>query len=584
MKRHLSRLVRTPLTLAACLVLAALPAYALDPPVLQSPPNYTFDPTPLFRWYPVVGATTYRLAIHLADGDTNHYETTTTGTSWTLPSSAALASESCYYWWVRAETKSDIGPWSDLGTVCYGPRLDDPAPKPLAPRGWEENLKPRFEWTADPVAVTYRLTVHPIDGTPSFDIVTSATHFTPTTDLETDKCYNWSVRSERPGDYGAWSKPFGICMGPGPPRFEDVVYTSPLAGMTPKELDAVMQMHNMNFAAFAAAYYPKLGLPVERHAFRGIWFYRSWPDGTPNGTVYDGNACSSPPCPPIKPTYPGHEGTDFWVDLFDYCTPRNGSSCGTNYVISPFPAGAQVWVESIVNIYPEGTQVPSPGNTLKLVCYLDGVRDPSAPAWRKMTIDFFHVLKDSFLVQVGDQVTPGQRLAEVGLTGNTGQPGLHLHMQLFGNRDPFDGIENVDLTESLFWDQPSVERIANYQKLGEGHQNLRIDGDYLTTRVADELSTYTFSSTQPIEKLMVAETSQGPVTPPVDLLTYLPSVGITVLEGTDTKVVAGITYHLETVRFNWQVQSPMPGEWAFYAVDGSGNKSNLVWIDYLPEP
>ncbi len=589
MIRHPARFSRTHLFLAFCLIAAlgfsASPAFALDPPVLRSPPHNTWDSTPLFKWYPVAGATSYRLAIHLAEGDVSFYETTTSGTSWQLPSGSALAYSSCYYWWVRGETKSGSGPWSDLGTVCYGPRLDNPSPKPVAPRGWVNDLRPRFEWTADPVAVTYRLSVRPTDGSNGFEAVTTTIDYTHTSDLETGKCYNWSVRSERPGDYGTWSKSFGICIGAGPPRFEDELYDNPIAAMSSKELAVAESLHTNDFAAFAALYYPKLGLPVEREAFRGIWYYRAWPAGSGQWTVYDNNTCNQSPCPPDKLTYPGHQATDFWVDLFDYCPPTTSSnSCLTNFLINPFPAGAQVWVESIVNTYAEGMQLPTPGNTLQLVCYLDGVRDPNAPPWRKFTIDFFHLRKDTFLVQVGYQVTSGQRLAEIGLTGDTGQPGLHVHMQTSAHLDPFDGSKNVDLNESLFWDQPSVERIANYHQTGQSQQNLRIDGDYLTSKTADTMTRYEFTSTQPITQLYVAETSQGPVTPPVDLLTYLPSVNINVVESQETRVIAGTTYTLNKVRFDWQVESPMPGEWAFYAVDNFGNKSNLVWIDYLPEP
>jgi murein DD-endopeptidase MepM/ murein hydrolase activator NlpD len=51
-----------------------------------------------------------------------------------------------------------------------------------------------------------------------------------------------------------------------------------------------------------------------------------------------------------------------------------------------------------------------------------------------------HLKKRSVRVGAGDSVRIGQRLGAVGNTGNTGEPHLHIHAQLPGDKEaPFSG-------------------------------------------------------------------------------------------------------------------------------------------------
>jgi len=56
------------------------------------------------------------------------------------------------------------------------------------------------------------------------------------------------------------------------------------------------------------------------------------------------------------------------------------------------------------------------------------------------TTSYCHMKKDSLTVSVGDTVAGGQKIGEVGLSGNTEYPHVHLNVVKAGKRvDPFDG-------------------------------------------------------------------------------------------------------------------------------------------------
>jgi len=564
--------------------LNTLEAQTLGTPEGLGPTGHVNTSNPTFSWTAVAGADRYRLAVHFAEG-AGLFELTEDSTS--IVSAVPLQYGHCYHWWVRAENNTLIGPWSALNTVCYADLLGNP--QPISPQAYIDSGPLTFDWAVDPAAERYRLTVHRSEGGLVFEITTTDAHYVHNSGLAFGHCYSWTVRSERAGEAGLWAKSYGVCNKPEPPEFQDEFYDNPLQSMKPKELDDVRRLHGVNFAEFARNFYPKLGLPVERKNFRGIWRYFDW-QGRDGLTVYDGDL--------DKVTYQGHGATDFWVDPLDYDCTAPTSGCTPNFLINPFPEGAMVWVESINNTVDEGnTPIGGPGNTLKLVCYFRWELDPNGnpirpddstvPSWQKVKLEFYHLRKDSFLVDEDDRVVPGQRLAQVGLTGDTVIQGLHVH-GIFGSRlDPFEGGNNTRLNESLFWHQPTVERWENFYELFVDRGNLRIDGDYQVSKINGQSNRYKFTSIMPINRLLITQTSQGVEIDDFDLLSYLDSAGVPVTRREYRNVrlckksdVCTDQTNIYEVSFDWDFWSLMPGQWTFVAENNFGRKSNKVFVDY----
>ena len=92
---------------------------ALNTPIPTGPTGFVPTSGPSFSWSSVSGATRYRLSLRRLQDDSLHFEITTTGTSFTPTGSRSLQFDSCYKWWVRAESSSQIGPWSSKSVVCY---------------------------------------------------------------------------------------------------------------------------------------------------------------------------------------------------------------------------------------------------------------------------------------------------------------------------------------------------------------------------------------------------------------------------------------------------------------------------------
>ena len=128
-------------------------------------------------------------------------------------------------------------------------------------------------------------------------------------------------------------------------------------------------------------------------------------------------------------TYPGHD--DFDVDLF----PTEGESWGRPVLAA---AGGTV-IESGIN-GELGGRTPAKPN---------GPKGRGGGYWVKIDhggqweTQYLHMLEPP-LVEVGDEVAPGQQIGKVGSTGNSGAPHLHHEQRRSGDKQ-----------EAWFGGQPS---------------------------------------------------------------------------------------------------------------------------------
>jgi hypothetical protein len=118
-------------------------------------------------------------------------------------------------------------------------------------------------------------------------------------------------------------------------------------------------------------------------------------------------------------TYPGHD--DFDVDLF----PTEGESWGRPVLAS---AGGTV-TESGINGALGGRTPENP----------NGPKGRGGGYWVKIDhggrweTQYLHMLEPP-LVEVGDDVAPGQQIGKVGSTGNSGAPHLHYEQRRAGEK------------------------------------------------------------------------------------------------------------------------------------------------------
>lgn len=142
-------------------------------------------------------------------------------------------------------------------------------------------------------------------------------------------------------------------------------------------------------------------------------------------------------------TYPGHKGTDFILEDIEQMNQ------GVD-VLSPF--------DGVVKAVRDGMEDVSVN-----VAGLDKIKDQECGNGVVVVTDNFeaqlcHMQKDSVSVKVGDQVSAGERLGAVGLSGNTNHPHLYFALSkinqdgTLSELDPFYGDQpNCGLTPKPLW-------------------------------------------------------------------------------------------------------------------------------------
>lgn len=288
------------------------------------------------------------------------------------------------------------------------------------------------------------------------------------------------------------------------PGFEDYVFTPAVgkSGITEDEYRADPN-------AFRARYFPKLGIPVYRNDYFGIWNWFNH-GAFPFEQVYDNNRS--------KRTYffcringreCGHNGVDWLVGFRNY---------GNNEVINPFPSGATVEVTGAYDSHPDDFSNNSLGNSVELTCYLDGNAN-NRESVNRLVVRLSHLKQNSVTVSRGQFVNSGQSLGQIGYSGATSFNVLHAHvtyqhMGVF--LDPFYGWRNPNLNESMLYRQSWIESITNWD-VDENRKQLTINNQFYVTMRNKRTNSYTFRANNPIEHIRV-EDQYGNIDPNLDIL------------------------------------------------------------------
>lgn len=288
------------------------------------------------------------------------------------------------------------------------------------------------------------------------------------------------------------------------PGFEDYVFEPQVskAGISEAEYHADPK-------AFRARYFPKLGIPVRRGDYFGVWNWFNH-GSYPSSVVYDNDRS--------KKTYffcrtrgseCGHNAVDWLVGYRNY---------GANEVVNPFPSGATVKVTSYVNSHPDSYSNNNLGNYVELTCYLDGNPDNDDKV-NRLIVKLSHLKMGSISVRTGDFVNSGQTLGQVGFSGSTSFTVMHTHVtykHMDVDLDPFDGSKNWDLNESMLFNQRWIESITNWDQRENGQQ-LTVNNAFSITVRNKRTNVYTFRANNVIEHIRV-EDRYGNIIPDLDVL------------------------------------------------------------------
>jgi murein DD-endopeptidase MepM/ murein hydrolase activator NlpD len=127
-----------------------------------------------------------------------------------------------------------------------------------------------------------------------------------------------------------------------------------------------------------------------------------------------------------------------------------------------FPYGYAILVETPLEQVPPGwlvnLQIPTPAPTQESHLSLTCPKSENPPNWdfdhRSLYLMYAH-LKEPFNLQVGDQVTCGQKLNAIGNSGNSLNPHLHIEVRVGPAGAIFEGIAH-------YTGSASPEEMHNY--------------------------------------------------------------------------------------------------------------------------
>ncbi|CAM2010323.1 hypothetical protein APED_26930 [Acanthopleuribacter pedis] len=365
---------------------------------------------------------------------------------------------------------------------------------------------------------------------------------------------------------------FALCHGAllAQPGFEDYEFIPAVdkAGITEAE-------YNADPNAFRARYFPKLGLPVFRSDYFGIWNWFN--HGTfPFNKIYDNNNS--------KRTYffcrtrgskCGHNGVDWLVGFRNY---------GQNEVINPFPYGATVEVTNLRNDHPDDHADNSLGNSVELTCYLDG-NAGNRDRVNKLVVRLSHLKMNSVTVSRGQFVNSGQVLGQIGYSGATSFDVLHAHVtyEHMGKfLDPFYGWQNPNLDESMLFNQYWIESITNWHTR-ENYKQLTINNAFYATMRNKRTNSYVFRANDPIEHIRV-EDQYGNIIPGLDVLDN-PNLQNLSFSSYNYPADDGRNWTVYEVSFRWYQDadpSVLNKEMPFRIETDRGELSNRVFIKVTP--
>ncbi|MCR9199839.1 MAG: hypothetical protein NXI04_14485 [Planctomycetaceae bacterium] len=172
----------------------------------------TSDTTPTFTWDPVGEATSYEIFVSDAadPGVALFRQAGISGTSYTVPSTLP---EGDYRFWVRAfGVNNQRTAWS-LNSTSFV-RIDTLMPPTLTEIGTTDDRTPTFSWSPVTGAASYRLFVAPVNaiGSPTIDITTTLTSFTPANNVSPDTYRVWVRAITSAGKLSAWSTPIDVIV------------------------------------------------------------------------------------------------------------------------------------------------------------------------------------------------------------------------------------------------------------------------------------------------------------------------------------------------------------------------------------
>lgn len=341
-------------------------------------------------------------------------------------------------------------------------------------------------------------------------------------------------------------------------------------GQAKAHVSAMESEYQNDARRFRARWFPKLGIPLKREDYFGVWNYFN--HGThPVETVYDNDRSKRTYYFEYAPNrFIGHDAVDWLVSYRNF---------GNNELINPFPSHAVVKVTSASDTFPDTQANNHLGNSIALTCYLDGNPNNGA-AVNRLIVTFSHLKFESILVEVGDFVTMGQTLAQVGFSGGTEFEVMHAHttyVHMNVKLDPFYGWYNPNLDESMFQNQAEIERITNW-KQQENERHLTINNKFHVVFPNKQTNLYTFRANVPIAAIRVMD-QNGNIVPGVDILQN-PNLR-NLFFGEESFSEYGHNWTVYTVSFNWyqnadsgMVNRDIP----FLIETAEGDLSNRVFV------